>query len=218
VPGHIFDTNTIRNFVLTDSEYLLPKVCPGQLYGSSVVIDELKRGARAFEKQCRVELDAGDTRRHRQFTAFNQMATRLKGIGLIEVAVTTASKHADMMRFFACLLDSSKEDMDAGEAESFALAAYRGFDFYTDDRYAMLTIEKYSTTPNLLKCPPPGEDPPPHQKILVHSTTWLLLKAIRESHISEMKAERIFDDMRSVWGHHPQRTLAEMQRKPDLYW
>jgi hypothetical protein len=216
VSEHIFDTGTTRNFLLTESEGLLPPILEGKLFLSNIVNRELSNGANGFLDAYKQEIREGNTSRLKQHTAWIEFEKRLKKVGFQTLGVSQARQHELMLRFFDCITD--QEDMDQGEAECFALAAYRGLNFYTDDNQARRIIKEYNQDPASLRCPPYGADRPPHHPVIFHSTTWLLLEGIRKGIVTKSSAEDIFFAMRSVWGRHPQKTLVALQGLPALYW
>ena len=214
MPGHIFDTNTLRNFVLCSAESLLPQVCPGNLYWSGIVKDELLKGPAAFRRLHQRELLQGDPDRTRQLAAFEQLETALSHQGFRNLRLTATAHHAEKMAFFACCLE--EEEMDAGEAESLAWAAFNGLVLYTDDLNAYRAVERYNA--GEFRCPPYGADRPPQQTVEVHSTPWLLMELVRQKRLAPKEAEQLFAQIMQVWYRHLGLTLAQLRQQPDLYW
>lgn len=213
--GHVFDTNTLRNLALVDRIGILPRVCGGQLYRSGIVKDELDRGAIAFGRAYQDELQRGSSQRSGQLVRFHRLSATLKELGVQDVRLTLNAAHDEAFQFFGCCV--SVEDMDPGEAESFALAATRGWAFYTDDRPAKLAVDRFNA--GNFGCPPYGREMQLHRPVPVHSTAWLLLEAIRLEVLTEAEAEEAFSDMRDVWDRHPLQTLARLrERGPSAYW
>ncbi len=214
--GHIFDTGTIRNFLLTESEALLPQILEEKLFFSTIINHELTKGSNGFLDAHAQEIKESNTSRLKQYQAWQEFEKRLKKANFQVLGVSQAKQHETMLRFFECLI--TQEDMDQGEAECFALSAFKGLAFYTDDNQARRIIETYNQDPSSLQCPPYGADRPPHHPIVYHSTTWLLLDGISKAILTNAKAEEIFFAMRSVWGRHPQKTLTELKNDSRLYW
>jgi predicted nucleic acid-binding protein len=216
VSGHIFDTGTIRNFLLTETESVLAQILGEKLYFSSIINCELTKGANGFLDAYAQEIKEGNTSRLKQYQAWQECNKRLQKVGFQILSVSQAKQHETMLRFFACLI--TQEDMDQGEAECFALSAFKGLAFYTDDNQARRILQSYNQNLSGLSCPPYGTDRPPHHPIVYHSTTWLLLEGIRKATLKVAEAEDIFFAMRSVWGRHPQKTLTDLKANPTLYW
>jgi hypothetical protein len=213
LPGHVFDANTLRNFVLIGKANLLPLVCEGTLTWSGIVKDELAKGPKAFKRQFERELLMGDTQRHDHLLAFEKLETTLTDLEFINTRLNTSTAQAEMFLFFVCLVES--ERMDEGEAESLAFAAYRDRIFYTDDLHAYKAVERYNSGQS--RCPPYGANPPPYARVKVHSSAWLLIEAVNQQHLTMKQAEAIFNNMVSVWGRHPRKTLTDLQKK-GLFW
>lgn len=214
MPGHIFDANILRNFVLCSAEHFLLVACPGPLYWSGVVKKELSEGPAGFARVHKDDIDDGDVARIRQLEAFQGLETSLNRLGFINLKVTFNPHLTEAMEFFACCYDI--EEMDPGEAESLALAVYRGFTFYTDDLNAYDAVERYNA--KSFACPRPGSTPPPNALIEVHSTPWVLLELVRLGRLSMTEAEAVFLDFKEVWYRHPHISLAELESDPDSYW
>ena len=214
MPRHIFDTNILRNFGLCSAEHVLAQTCSGTLYWSGIVKDELTKGPPAFARVHQLELNRGDTDRAQQLATFQRLAASLEQQGFVNLRLNTSARHAEALAFFACCLD--EEEMDPGEAESFALAAYRGLTFYTDDLHAYNAITRYNE--GMFRCPPYGVALPPYEVVEVHSTPWLLIEAVRQGHLTSMLAEALFREIKQVWYRHPKRSLEELRALPDSYW
>lgn len=213
--GHIFDTNTLRNLALVDQLNILPQVCSGSLYRSGIVKDELDQGAVNFGRAHLEEMRRGRPQRSVQSARFHQLNSTLKQLSVHDVQLTLNAAHADAFQFFGCCV--SVEDMDAGEAESFALAATRGWTFYTDDRPAKQAIDRFNA--GNFGCPPYGREPQLHRPVPVHSTAWLLLEAINSQVLTTREAEEAFAQMRDIWDRHPQQTLMQLRaRGAAAYW
>lgn len=213
--GHIFDANTLRNLALVDQLDVLPLVCSGTLYRSGVVKDELKRGPPAFERSHHEALRRGHPERSAQLNRFRGLDTALSALQVREVRLTTNAAHQEALKFFVCCQDT--EGMDPGEAESLALAATRGWSFYTDDLQAKRATDRFNA--DQFGCPPYGSDLALHRPVAVHSTVWLLLEAVQCGVRSLADAELAFSQMRDVWDRHPQQTLSQLrQRGSSAYW
>lgn len=215
MPGHIFDANTLRNFALVGQLSLLPSICPGNLYRSGIVKDELQKGPAGFYREHATSIALGETVRVDQFTRFQALDTTLQALGMIDIRVTGTAAHATTMALFGYCIDV--EWMDEGEAESLALAATRNYHFYTDDFQAKELVLKYND--GLFRYPPLGVQATLYRPIPVHSTAWLLNRGVEQHLITREAAEHYFYEMRGIWGGHPQLTLLQLEEGPPLrYW
>ena len=176
--------------------------------------DELDLGPQGFARVYREELKR-NPQRSIQLSYFHGLDAKLRSLGVVEMRLSTIEAHLEAFTFFGCCV--SNERMDAGEAESFALAATRGWTFYTDDLPAKRAVDRYNAGD--FRCPTYGTAMTLHQPVPVHSTAWLLLKAVATDILLQTEAEAIFLEMQSFWDRHPQQTLAQLQgRGAAAYW
>ena len=164
MPGHIFDSNTLRNLALVDALGLLPQILSGRLCVSRIVREELRRGAWRFPQANVHRLTEPQWAAY--IAQFQGLDAQLTGMGFVQLEVTSASTRSEEFTFMTCLQD--EQVMEDGEAESFTLAVYRELTLYSDE--FKVHKEAQNFTDGHFPCPYPGEELPPSHTILVHST------------------------------------------------
>ena len=206
--GHIFDTNTLRNFALADALGVLVKVCASRRLVSRAVRSELRRGMHGYARA------NSDRIAHPPWslyaTRFHGLEAALGQLGFEDAGISDSGEHELQRRILAYLIDGDR--LHAGEAESLAIAACSGFAFYTDEAavhgVGATLWEEFGDA--LLAAGRRGPVP-------VHSSAWILLEAVKSSKLTMDRAEDIFDEMREVWERHPRKTLRALKRVKG-YW
>jgi hypothetical protein len=176
-----------------------------------VVREELKQGARVFPQRNLHRLD--DPNWATYVARFQGLEAKLNELRCTTLEVTSASTRQGEVAFLTCVQD--EEVMEAGEAESFTLAAYRGMVLYSDEYKVYREGENFNA--HTFPCPYYGDELPEYD-IAVHSTAWLLLKGIEQDVFSEATAEDYYLAMRDIWPRHPRKTLAELADGDGKYW
>lgn len=214
MPGHVFDTNVLKNFLLTDLVDLIPKLCPGNLYLPAAVRAELRtmtiefprvRASRAGKLSM---ADLGYVQRLKQ-----QQAT-LKSHNFVELGVLH-SANSEEIGFWSCV--DKLDRIHPGETEGLALAAYRDLVLYSDDQAVVRIADQLANEE--LGCPPYGSETPPFPYVDVHSSIYLLLQAVEQNLLAEDVAESRFHEMRNDIGSRlPRMTLTQLRQSPASYW
>jgi hypothetical protein len=209
LPGHIFDANVLRNFLLTGTLALLPKICSGKLYLEEIVYEQLARGKLVYR---RVHVKHPDDPHHLYPERFEALDAALKQCGFIKLSLAQ-SRNAAEQAYLACLVD--EDAMDAGDIECLVLAACRGFTLYSDDLGLCREVQVLNAGNS--PCPRYGTGAPPHLPVEIHSTAWLLLEGIRHGHLSQTVAEALWREMQSL-ARLPTETLMQLAAGRGRYW
>jgi hypothetical protein len=214
LPGHIFDTNVLKNFLLTHLVGLIPKLCPGNLYLPAAVRAELQTMKAEFP---RVRASRAGTLTTADLVYVQQLDQHRSTLGKHGFAPLNilGSVEPTELDFWACV--DALDRIDPGETEGLALAAYRGLTLYSDDQAVVRIAELLANEE--LGCPPYGTEALPFPRVEVHSSIYLLLRAVEQGLLSENLAERYYREMRNDIGSRlPRMPLAQIRQSPARYW
>jgi hypothetical protein len=200
----------LKNFLLSGEIPLLRALCPGNLYVAQTVAAEIKRMCHIYRR-----LHPHPTAVQMAYAnRYDQASHTMSANGVVELSVLHGAD-VEAEAFLACL---DREDrIDAGEIECLALAAYRGLTVYSDDLAFKLEVDRLNDGNSV--CPPYGRSLPPHLPVIVHTTPWLLLKAIDDGHCAANQADDLYEEMRDEIGSRlPSGPLTGFRHAANSYW
>jgi hypothetical protein len=201
----IFDTNVSKNFLLTGHFHLIPKLCPDTRYLPATVYEELVKGQKFYARQ-----GAEDSSLVKYALLFADLDKQLKASGFVKPNILQSS-NAEEKRFFSHLI--AEDRIDPGEIECFALAAYRGFTLYSDDKGLHEEVQAFNSGTSTFR----GN--PPHRPLEIHSTIWLLIKAVETKLLDFRTAGILYDEMRfELKSRLPPYPLNEIIMERSVYW